>query len=95
MANLRSINDQYVSRYERVSGDLIPLRNRSKLVKENLFAITDLLLGAKFITLYFIWRVGDDFRKNLNLKKFFFLHLIFHAELTKKPLLRELQVLAE
>ena len=60
-----TINDQYISRFERVSGDLIRLRNRSKLVKENLFAITDLLLGAKFIFLYFIWRVGDDFRKNL------------------------------
>ena len=42
----------------RVSGDLFRLRNRSKLVEGRLFAITDSLLGAKFINLYFIWRVG-------------------------------------
>ena len=37
------------------------LRNRSKLVEGSLFAIIGLLLGAKSITLFFIWRVGDDF----------------------------------
>ena len=48
-------------RNQRVSGDLIRLRNRSKLVEGNLFAIIDLLTRAKFITLHFAWRVGDDF----------------------------------
>ena len=38
--------------------DLIRLRNRSKLVERSLFAIIDLLQGAKFFVLYFIWRVG-------------------------------------
>ena len=50
---------RYISRYQRVSGDLIRLRNRSKLVEGSLFAIIDLLLGAKFITLFYIWRVGE------------------------------------
>ena len=38
------------------AGDLIRLRNRSKLVEEQLclFAVNYLLLGAKFITLYCI-----------------------------------------
>ena len=36
-------------------------RNRFKLVAFSLFAIIDSLLGGKFITLYFIWCVGDDF----------------------------------
>ena len=41
-----------------LSGDLIRLRNCSKLVESVLFAIIDLLLGAKSITLYFMfmWR---------------------------------------
>ena len=41
-----------------VSGDLIHLRNRSKLVERSLFAIIDLLQGAKYILLLSIWRVG-------------------------------------
>ena len=41
-----------------LSGDLIRQKNRSKLVEGSLFAIIDLLLGTKFITLYLIWRVG-------------------------------------
>ena len=45
-----------LTRYQCVSGDLIRLRNRSKLVKR-IFAIIDLLQGAKFILLYFKWRV--------------------------------------
>ena len=34
------------------------LRNRSNLVERSLLAIIDLLQGAKFIFLDFIWRVG-------------------------------------
>ena len=34
------------------------LRNRSKLVEGSLFAIIDLLLGAKNITLYFVFLPG-------------------------------------
>ena len=37
---------------------MIHLKNRSKLVENSLFAITDLLQGAKFMLLYFLWRVG-------------------------------------
>ena len=37
-----------------VSGDLIRLRNWSKLVEGSLFAIIDLLIGAKSTTLYLI-----------------------------------------
>ena len=51
-------------------------RNCSKLVEGRLFATTDLLLGVKSITLYFIWRVGGGggggcmiFTKISNLKK--------------------------
>ena len=60
-----------------MSGDLIRLRNRSKLVEESLFAIIDLLLGANSITLYFV-ACGDDFHKNSQIenKKFFFLYYI-------------------
>ena len=47
----------------RKSRDLIRLRNRFKLLEGSLFAVIDLLLDAKFITLYFISRVGDDFHK--------------------------------
>ena len=53
-----TINARYISRYKRVSGELNRLRSRSKLVERNLFARIDLLQGAKFIFLYFIWRVG-------------------------------------
>ena len=31
------------------------------MVERSLFAIIDLLQGANFMLLYFIWRVGDDF----------------------------------
>ena len=38
----------------------------------------DLLLGAHFITLLFIWRVGDDLYKKSQIKKISFkLHLFF------------------
>ena len=57
----KTINARYNSRYERVSGDLIRLRNRSKLVERSLFAIIDLLQRAKSIVLYFIWRVWGLF----------------------------------
>ena len=56
-----TINARYNSRYYRVSGDLIRLINRSKLVERSLFAIIDLLQGTKSIFLYFIWRVGGWF----------------------------------
>ena len=55
---LGTINARYISRYYRVSRDLIRLINRSKLVERRLFAIIDLLQGTKYIFLYFIWRVG-------------------------------------
>ena len=48
------------------------LRNRSKLVEGSLFAIIGLLLAAKSITLFFIWRVGDDF----HLKKSFLKNIV-------------------
>ena len=53
-----TINARYFSSYYRSSGDLIRLRNCSKLVGENLFAKLDMLLRAKTITLCFIWRVA-------------------------------------
>ena len=53
-----TINERYFSHYVRASGYLICRRNRSKLVEESLFALIYLLLGAKFIILYFKWRVG-------------------------------------
>ena len=46
-----TINARYISRYKRVSGELIRFRNRSKLVERSLFAIIDLLQGAKSILL--------------------------------------------
>ena len=49
--------------------DLIRLRNRFKLLEGSLLAVIDLLLDAKFITLYFISRVGDDFHKKKSMKK--------------------------
>ena len=51
-----------------MSGDLIRLRKRSQLVDGSLFARTDLLPGAKSITLS-LYGVGDVFLKNLKLKK--------------------------
>ena len=52
------INARYISCYSSVSGELIRLRNRPNLVDRSLFAIIDLLQGAKFIFLHFKWRVG-------------------------------------
>ena len=67
----------------RVSGDLIRLLNRSKLVERSLFAIIDLLQGTKSHFLYFIWRVGKEFYKNFKIleKNFHFIlfHLFFHV----------------
>ena len=37
-----TINERYILRYYRVSGDLIGFRNSSKLVEGRLFAIIDL-----------------------------------------------------
>ena len=54
-----TINARYNSRYQRVSGDLIRLRNCFKLIERSSFAIIDLLQGTKSILLYFIWRVGE------------------------------------
>ena len=39
------------------------------IVEGSLFAINDLLIRAKSITLYFIWRMGDDFCKKSLIKK--------------------------
>ena len=60
----------------RFAIDLIRLRNRSKLVQSSLYAITNLLIGAKSITLFLVWRVGGIFlQKNLS----FFLKSIFFS----------------
>ena len=74
-----TINERYILRFQRISGDLSRLRNLSKLIEGSLFAVIDLLLGAKFLNLYFIWRVGDDFDKKAQFKKILsvLLHLIF------------------
>ena len=60
-----------------MSGDLIRLINRSKLVERSLFAIIDLLQGTK--SLYGV--LGDDFQKNFqHLEKtfsFLFISLSF------------------
>ena len=59
---------------------LFLLRNHSKLVHGKLYAIIDSLVGAKFITLYLIWRVGyvftnlNFFRKKIS---FYFITFIF------------------
>ena len=46
---------------------IIRLKNHSKLVEGSLFAIIDLLLGAKFISLYFIRRAGGyHFHKKIS-----------------------------
>ena len=74
----RTINARYISCYLRVSGDLIRRRNRSKLVERSCFSLTDFFQVAKFILLFSIWRVGDDFhKKNLKFKNFFF-SLFYH-----------------
>ena len=41
-----------------------------------------LLQGAKFILLYFVWRVGDDFYKKevSNFRNFFFYFVFFFIE---------------
>ena len=65
-----TINARFISRYKRVSGNLIGLRNQSKLVERSLFAIIDLLQGAKlsFFSYYGVW--GDDFYfKKIQIKK--------------------------
>ena len=69
-----TINTRYISLYQRVSGELIPLRSRSKLVEKSLFARIGLLQGAKTILLYFIWPVGRRFLKK---SSFILLRLIF------------------
>ena len=56
-----TINARYISGYYRVSGDLIRLRNRSKLFEGSLFAVNDLLQGTKSTLMFFIWRVGGWF----------------------------------
>ena len=46
-----TINARYISRYKRsVNGNLIRLRNWSKLVEGRLISIINLLLGANSIT---------------------------------------------
>ena len=69
----------------RVSGDLIPLRNRSELVEGGLIAIYNLLLGANLslCTLYGVW--GDDSHKN------YLLHLIFSCYYCSVELRRQLE----
>ena len=64
-----TINARYNSQYQRVSGDLIRLRNCSKLVEGSLFAIIDLLLAMKFVLMYIIGRVGDGFLKKYQPRK--------------------------
>ena len=75
--------------------DLIRLRNRSKLVERSLFAIIDMLLEAKFITLYFIWRMDMIFTKKfqifLQFFFFIFLYLIFSSYFCFIDLKRQLE----
>ena len=47
----------YPKNFSAGSGDLIRLRNSSKLVERSLFVIIDLLQGAKSILLCYLWRV--------------------------------------
>ena len=55
------------------------LRNRSKLVKRSLFAIIDLLQGAKSIVLNLNGVWGDDFQKKIsNFRKKIFHFILFH-----------------
>ena len=53
----------------KLTRDLTRLRNSSKLVVGLIFAVIDLLLWAKSITLYFIWHVGDELHKQCQIKK--------------------------
>ena len=81
MANLGQLKRD-ISRYKRVSGDVIRLGNRSKWVEGSLFAIIDLLLGAEFIISYFMTCGGMIFTKNLKFKKnsfHFIFNLFFHV----------------
>ena len=73
-------NARYISRFKRVSGDLIRLRNQSKLVERSLFAIIDLLQGAKSILWYFIWFVGGWFSYKISIfrKKISFCFITFN-----------------
>ena len=71
----------------RAINELIRLRNRSKLVQGILYAIIDLLIGAKSGTLYFIWRVGDTFFYKIQFKiktYFILLRLFFFHVITLK-----------
>ena len=52
---------KFRSSRERVSGDLIRLRNCSKLVERSLFAIIDLVQGRKSNFSYLYDVCGDDF----------------------------------
>ena len=75
-----TINARLISIYWRVSRDLINLINRSNLVKGRLFAINYLIIVAKSITLYLIWRVGGwFFIKELYLKKNSFYFIKFNV----------------
>ena len=82
------INAQYLSCFKRVSGDLIRLRNRSKLAQGSLYAIIDLIIGAKSITSIWLrfcqWFLlnmacGGMFLEKISLKKidFYFIAFIF------------------
>ena len=58
--------------------NLIRLRNRSKLIERSLYVIVDLLIGAKTILLYCIWRVGIVFITKIQIKKSFNLYFTFN-----------------
>ena len=72
---------------------IIRLKNHSKLVEGSLFAIIDLLLGAKFINLYFIGRAGGyHFHKKSQIEKknhFHLLHSIFSRYYSSIDLMRQ------
>ena len=75
-----TINARYISRYYRVSGELIPLRNRSKLVERSLFAVINLLQGAKSISFVIYMSCGGMIFMEKNFKfqkKNFFFTFIF------------------
>ena len=42
----------------------------------SLYAVNDLLIGAKSITMYLMWHGGMFFTKNLNFLKFIFIYYI-------------------
>ena len=63
----RTVIKRYILRYYCISGDWIRLRNCSKLVEKNTSVISDLLQGAKFILLYFIWRMGGWLSKTISI----------------------------